>query len=148
MDELGTIIVSSVTGAVVAFVGAVLKNALDVRTKIDESLRSSRTPEYKTLWAKTRRLPKWPRADITYGQLDALRREFRDWYFDGGGIYLSRQSQRRYASLQDLLATLDYGDAEKGVEPPEYDAVRERCSALRTSLTDDLVSRRGRSRWL
>jgi hypothetical protein len=149
MSDIGTILVSSVSGGVVAFVGATIKDALDFRTKIDEGLRELRKPVYAELWKQTGALPKWPREQITYDALLSLSKEFRKWYFQTGGMYLSRSSQKRYTVVQDVIKSkLDSRDQNAEYLPDTtYDEIREACSALRTSMTEDLVSRRsGRRR--
>ena len=79
--------------------------ALDFRTKVDESLIKTRTEVYKVLWKMTGLLPKWPRAeDVTYEQIKNLSKQFRQWYFEEGGIYLSGRAQKAYASLQDTIS--------------------------------------------
>jgi hypothetical protein len=147
MSELATLALSGVVGAVTGFLAALLRSALDVRVKIDQELRDVRTPLYKELWHEMKIVPLWPRNEnLKYGDLQALSGRFRDWYFEGGGIYLSRPSQRRYRELQELLRSLADQPPERGVDPggKAYRNVQRRCSALRTAMTDDLLSRRGR----
>ena len=148
MSELTTIIVSSLVGGGVAFVGAVVREVFGARRKLDQALRDERIRLYQLLWQTTGTLPLWPRAPISYGDLGLMSRELRDWYFDEGGIYLSQQSRARYGELQErvssVLATQRARPADP-VDADDYEDVRSRCSALRSSLTKDLSSRRGRS---
>ena len=123
------------------------KSVLTQAAAFDTDLRVRRIPVYTELWKLTSRLPKWPRAErVTYGDLLAFSGELRDWYFAGGGMFLSRQSVGAYKQVQDELAGLLAGrSAEALAEPiatPDYDRIRGFCSALRTELTDDIVSRR------
>ena len=145
MSELAVVVVSSVVGGVVAFVGALAKNALDIRSKVDEQLRDLRRPAYENLWRETALLPKWPRAQLTHGQLAKFSEDLRSWYFETGGMWMSRQTQQRYASLQTVLQTVTTDKPSEPVKDADYDSVREACSRLRTDMTDDLVSRRRRS---
>ena len=148
MSELTTVLVSSLVGGGVAFVGAVVRETFAARRKLDQSLRDERIRLYKLLWQTTGLLPLWARDPVTYADLVHMGRELRDWYFEEGGIYLSRQSRARYGELQEgvaaVLATRRARPADP-VDADDYEDVRSTCSALRISLTKDLSSRRGRS---
>jgi hypothetical protein len=142
MESLLTVVVSSLVGGLVAYVGAVVKNTLDMRAKVDESLRDKRVAVYQKLWQTTEILPKWPRrTDVTYEGLTQFSQGLRDWYFREGGMYLSRQARKAYGELQDTIVEL--GTSKTGpITDPVYDEVRDKCSQLRTELTDDILSRR------
>lgn len=143
MADISTVVISSLVGAAVSYIGAVAKSALDFRTKVDEGLIKTRTDVYKVLWKKTALLPKWPRAeDVTYEKLEDVSKQFRQWYFEDGGIYLSRKTQRAYASLQDTISDVVKASSPGKVTPNDYDLVRDKCSRLRTEMTEDLLSRR------
>jgi hypothetical protein len=148
MSELTTVLVSSLVGGGVAFVGAVLRETFAARRQLDQSLRDERIRLYQLLWQTTGMLPLWPRARISYADLGRLSRELRAWYFDEGGIYLSEQSRARYGELQERVGVVLASQRARPADPvdaDDYDGVRQKCSALRTSLTKDLSSRRGRS---
>jgi hypothetical protein len=143
MADILTVVISSLVGAAVAYIGAVAKSALDFRTKVDEGLIKTRTDVYRVLWKKTALLPKWPRAEnVTYEKMEDLSKQFRQWYFEEGGIYLSRKTQRAYASLQDTISNVVEASSPGKVTPKDYDHVRDKCSSLRTEMTEDLLSRR------
>ena len=143
MENISTIIISALVGAVVSFIGAVIKNVLDMRSKINESLRDSRISVYKALWKHTELLPEWPRAtDVTYEKLSELSKCLRDWYFSEGGIYLSKQSREAYGDLQRKLDGVVKQNSSGKVSDIDYEVIRGLCHDLRTELTKDLVSRR------
>lgn len=144
MDDLFlTVIVPAIVGALVSYIGALTKNALDARVKIDESLRSTRLELYKVLWQETGLLPRWPRAaGVTYEQLSEMSKRFRDWYFNVGGIYLSMQARRAYGKLQETIALVVVAAKTDTLSDTDYDAVQKKCSDFRTELTRDLQSRR------
>jgi hypothetical protein len=66
-------------------------------------------------------------------------------------MYLSRDARERYGAMQQAIAEVLEARRRGGTgarldEPlrdADYDLVLVRCSALRTELTDDLLSRRG-----
>jgi hypothetical protein len=80
-------------------------------------------------------------ATLTYADLVRLRQEMRTWYFEGGGLFLSRSATRYYRLLANGLETFLPEDPRGKVEVDEYDEISTLCSQLRTSLTLDVRSR-------
>jgi exonuclease VII small subunit len=120
------------------------ESALELGAQIDIDLRDRRTRAYKYLWQHTEILPKWPRnPGVTYRDLYEFSETLRDWYFRTGGMYLSRDAQKVYASVQETIWEILKGQQENGqVEDEHYDAIRDRCSSLRTQMTEDILSRK------
>jgi hypothetical protein len=120
-----------------------LESALEVGSQIDIDLRERRIRVYKCLWQRTEILPKWPRnPEVTYEALYKFSATLRDWYFQTGGMYLSRDTQKAYVAVQEKIReTLEEKDSGP-VEDEHYDAIRDRCSALRTQMTEDILSRK------
>lgn len=128
--------------------------ALEFGSAVDVDLRQTRTTAYKELWKLTSVLPRWPRNDkLTYADLKDFSIAMRTWYFDGGGLFLSERSMKSYNELQeklsDVLGDMDEGRLQQIVQGAgsrdlscHYDIVRLKCSKLRTSLTNDVLSRR------
>jgi hypothetical protein len=151
MNEVAVIVVSAMVGAIVSYLGSYWER----RAKVDEGLRAARIPPYKTLWAATGRLPMWPRRDdVTYGELHDMSMDLRAWYFaQEGGMFLSSAAREAYEVVQvtiaDLLAskTTDGADDAVRITPDEYSTLQKACSALRSQLTRDLLSRRAVSRF-
>ncbi len=142
MNGLWSALVGGLVGAVVAAVGTWLQSWIGAKIKIDEGLRAKREADYLKLWTLTGLIPKYPRAeDVTHAELDRLSRDMRDWYFDGGGLYLSRQARKAYGDVQDGLQPMIRNAADARIGDEEYDLLQARCSRLRTELTSDLLSR-------
>jgi hypothetical protein len=145
-NTIYTIILTTLISAAVGFASAAAKNRFDARSKMDMQLRSTRLELYKVLWKMTSVLPKWPRAtDVTYGRLRQLSVEFRDWYFNDGGIYLSRQARSALDEVQSALRQVTEGKDSAELlmeEGTDYNMVRGKCSKLRSELATDLHSRR------
>ncbi len=119
------------------------KNQLELSSDIDTDLRDRRTKVYDILWKKTELLPKWPRApSVTYEKLSKFSEELRDWYFRDGGMYLSRQAQKSYVNLQETITDILKVKKNGKITDDDYDTIRDKCSALRTELTNDILSRR------
>jgi len=109
----------------------------------DQQLSRTREARYLELWALTAPIPKWPRNDtLTFGRLEKLSRELRDWYFGGGGLYLSQEARTIYGDAQEAICDRLGPRGDDSVPDDIYDAIQQALSRLRTTLTDDLASRR------
>ncbi|HEX8600055.1 MAG TPA: hypothetical protein VF952_16255 [Chloroflexia bacterium] len=126
------------------------KSMLQVGTTLDTRLREERTPVYLELWKEMAILPRYPRRDdVTLGMMYQFSVNLREWYFTKGGLYLSEQAKDAYLDVQASIWHGDHLEAamrarfsEKLIDDEYYDTVRDKCSRLRTELTDDLLSRR------
>lgn len=58
MEKYQLVIDSSLIGTIVSYVGALIKNILETKTKINESVLEKRTDIYKDLWKRTKAIPK------------------------------------------------------------------------------------------
>ncbi len=167
MDSLlsglqGYVFSSAAAGAAAGFLGKVLLDRFTLANKrdvdVDTDMRKRRLDVYPELWRATSLLPKWPRnQNVTYEQLAELQNALRNWYFNTGGIFLSRSTfDEAYMPLQDKLTeitiTRRHGplptvneviDGERDV----YEEVRKACSKLRSALTRDVQSRREVPLW-
>jgi hypothetical protein len=119
------------------------KSSLAFASVVDTDLRTRRIPVYAELWQKTGLLPMWPwNTELEYEALHQLTRDFRSWYFEQGGMYLSTSARNAYFEVQKCInAILEKGKAGR-ISHDDYMAVRDKCSALRTELAEDLLSRR------
>jgi hypothetical protein len=115
-----------------------------LRGEIDLDLRKLRIDAYKLIWEETDILPAWPKDQkVTYGDLDKFSAQLKDWYFKKGGIFLSYNAHHKgYIPLQKAIADLDAKQKDSPLAKTDYTAIREKCSALRTLLTQDIQSRR------
>ena len=141
----GTVVV---LGGLASWLGKVWADRIAQYTKlvgeIDLDLRKLRIQAYSALWKSTSILPKWPRAEtVTYADLYAFSGNLRDWYYGTGGMYLSRSTHNdAYTPLQDAITDLLKAKKSGPLSETDYEAIRERCSALRTALASDIESRR------
>jgi len=153
-QEIITTVIAAVGGSAVivaglaAWLGKVWADRIAQANKllvdIDLDLRERRIPVYARLWKATALLPKWPRATtVTYQQLRKFSESLRRWYFEEGGMYLSRSTHKgAYMPLQDTLADILRSHKSGPISDEHYELVRECCSALRTALAGDIESRR------
>ena len=111
---------------------------------IDVDLRKRRLKVYPELWKCTELLPMWPRVPgVTYEQLMELSKSLRQWYFETGGMFLSRSTHdNAYTPLQEALKNLLESHPSGEISDADYELIRKRCSTLRTALASDIESRR------
>jgi hypothetical protein len=110
---------------------------------VDTDLRTRRIPMYAELWEKTAVLPQWPQnKELEYRDLQQLTLSLRDWYYKSGGMYMSEPAQKAFREVQESIASVLAHKQAATVSPTDYKTVRDKCSTLRTRLTDDLLSRR------
>ncbi|HWW62603.1 MAG TPA: hypothetical protein VN181_14615, partial [Thermoanaerobaculia bacterium] len=102
------------------------------------ALRERRAADYLKLWELTAMVPKWPRARLAVDDYRKLTASLMSWYFAGGGMYLSTAAQRAYKNVQTTITAVL--EVPRNAEH-DYDRVQKACSALRTALTADLLSR-------
>jgi len=137
-----------IVAALAAWLGKVwadrISHITKLRGEIDIDLRKRRIDAYVPLWRLTSLLPKRPRAaGVTYEDLYQLSLDIRSWYYEVGGIFLSRSAHHdAYSPLQDAIAALHDAGKKGPISESDYDAIRERCSILRSCISSDVESRR------
>jgi hypothetical protein len=105
----------------------------------DRELRTVRLGAYVKLWAKLRDLKKDPPAPLPSGEkLRRIRDELVDWYYQVGGLVMTKHTQHMCFVLRDLLKQLQ--DDDMTIEA--YEDLFDVASALRTHTTIDVYSRR------
>lgn len=136
-------IVTGVLGLITGVIAASWRAGLELAVRYDLELRAARVEAYRNLWARLR--PLAVHADpgeLTPPRLAALAEETMQWYFEVGGLFMGRGSQRKFVELQDELAKASKR-AEGALEPDAQHRLREAASDLRTRMTRDVLSRRG-----
>jgi hypothetical protein len=158
---LNTIVVAVITGAF-GILSGVLASYLtfrnnvrlsnlefrnDLKAEYDKDLRNERIEAYQGLWHLFQYLGRYdlPEA-LTAELLKKLSEEMRDWYFGGGGLYLSEQSRTTYFKLkEDIKNILDNTEEDRWdalLNPEDRKLVLEQGHLLRDSLTHDVGTRK------
>jgi hypothetical protein len=148
-DQALTILLTSIGAILVAAVGAVIGAAVNSRAKMGEGLREQRLQVYPQLWAHTSIVSRWPRTGATWQGLAAVHGMLRHWYYGSGGLFMSERSRELYGNAQILIGWLVAGreDSAEQITGREYEYIMDRCSALRTALTQDLETRSSQPVW-
>jgi hypothetical protein len=135
-----------ISGAVVAYLGAVVKYRKELEAEFDKELRKERIRTYPELWRHLELLARYDRpAPLDVTHLHELSVSMRKWYFETGGIFLSEQTRDSYFDLKERLRLRrsyrgPEGDGDPG-EAKAQELVRA-ASLLRAHLTRDLGTRR------
>jgi hypothetical protein len=107
-DEIAVVIITGlfgiVSGALIAYVGAVLKFRKDLEAEYDKDLRSKRIEGYKELWQQLQLLAKYdlPKP-LNIQTSQELTVSMRTWYFEAGGLYLSEDTRAFYFDLKRTI---------------------------------------------
>ena len=136
-----------VTGALGTYFGLYWKIREELVAKYDQELRAERVKQYTLLWRATEPLAKYAApGPVTFASLRQLAIALRQWYFSGGGMFLSDRARDAYFALQDSIAgtsgTLAGQTEESEVPDDRETAIRNASSRLRTVLTADVGSRK------
>ena len=103
-------------------------------TAYEKTLFEHRLADYRDLWALTEQTSRRHVTELSVKEAKELAEELTRWYYRKGGILLTSAARKAYfrarASLEDF-------------EPKSASNVAHAFSALRTSLCEDLNSRKG-----
>jgi hypothetical protein len=124
------------------------KLRLDLAAEYDKQLQEKRVAGYQKLWGMLEPLARYGRdRPVTYAVIRSISEQTRTWYFQTGGIYLTQRSRKPYfkwkAAMQPVLDAGDVGgqpDAE--INSNQLELILETGSRLRTSLSDDIGTKR------
>lgn len=108
----------------------------------DEFLRHARGEVYRDLWRLTGLFSSYPRRTIARENLQRLHEELRDWYFAGGGMYLSVEARDAYIAAQEMLRDVLAASPDAPLPAETVATLSTALSRVRTELTIDLGSRR------
>ena len=149
--SLITGLISGAITAVVTYYSTLAKARLDLTIEYDKELRQSRLKAYQDLWQHLKPLARYTAEHpLSYRIAKKTSEQMRDWYFDRGGIYLSRESREPYFDLKQALQ--DIIDDSRLQEQPDAPAaslhpkvvarVHHTGTALRETLSNDIGTRR------
>jgi hypothetical protein len=158
MSALIALIAGLVSGAVtsvITYFATAAKIRLELTIEYDKELRKERLSAYLKLWPKLKPLARYsPPSPVSRQLVKDTSEDMRDWYFDTGGVYLSRESRDHYFKLKGTMQKIiddpeileeDGSLPGKWVKTLHYEATR-----LRAALSDDIGTRQEpflRSRW-
>lgn len=148
-SSLLTGLVSGAITAVITYFVTLSKARLELTVEYDKELRKSRLEAYQQLWTIMKPLARYsPEKPLTQQLVKQTSEAMRDWYFDAGGIFLSRASREPYFALKrEMQAIIDNAGLQKvadaSLDEELVRALHERGTSLRASLSDDIGTRKG-----
>ncbi|MFN2453452.1 MAG: hypothetical protein ABR577_04460 [Pyrinomonadaceae bacterium] len=147
MESLLIGLVSGAITAVVTYFATLSKARLDLTIEYDKELRERRLAAYKELWPRMKPLARYsPERPITYLVVKETSEKMRDWYFGGGGIFLSEESRKPYFALKRAMqGIIDDPNSQENTDKPlgkQLNPLYERGRALREALSNDIGTRR------
>jgi hypothetical protein len=150
-DTFTSVLIGGLAGgvsAVITYFSTRAKLRLDVAAQYDKQLQDSRLAAYIKLWEMLEPLARFGRdKPVTYAVMKDISDKTRTWYFQTGGIYLTRASATPYFKWKGLMQQL-LDDPEFVKKPDEaipekqLEAIIAARSTLRTNLSDDIGTKR------
>lgn len=135
-------LITALVSAVLAGVGTYFAARHDLQLKFDASLRDLRIKAYRDLWRALEDLAKYGRREaLSKDQAQTLLHELKTWYFETGGLVLSRDARQDYFALLDGLQVV-IGLTENTLSAADDEFLRVLGSRLRTAMTRDVGTRR------
>lgn len=135
-----------VAGALVAYVGAVVKFRKDLEAEYDKDLRSKRLESYKNLWKYLQLLARYDRPKpLNIQTITELTNSIRQWYFEEGGLYLSEATRKTYFDLKKAIQIIIESNkyrTDELLDKKDSADILEKASLLRASLTKDVGTRK------
>ncbi len=146
VNAIITGLIGLASGAILAYLGAILKFRKELEAEYDKDLRNKRIEVYKELWSQLQLLARYDRPKpLNRKTLEKLTVAMREWYFETGGLFLSEESRKAYFDLKqgikDILENSKYR-ADEALDLPDVEALVDKASLLRARLTKDVGTRK------
>jgi hypothetical protein len=91
-------------GIVSAYVGLYWKVRKELEAQYDKDLRAERQKVYGPLWRLLQPLARYsPPGPLTASVLKQLSIDLRIWYFEVGGLFMSKNTRDAYFALQRTI---------------------------------------------
>jgi hypothetical protein len=146
--SLLTGLISGTITAVVTYFATLSKVRLDLTIEYDKELHQERLKAYQALWPKLKPLAQYsPEQPLKYQIVKDTSEKMRDWYFDTGGIFLSRESREPYFALKKEMQVIIDNPELQSNKDAQLDSkwikpLHELATTLRKALSDDVGTRR------
>jgi hypothetical protein len=151
-ETLNTALMSQILTLVIGtMAGGLLKTVFDkwaarttLDTKISEKLQEDRYNSYLKIWKLSELLSSWPKnIDASFQDVFELSTQMKNWYFEGNGMLMSIETREQYGKVQDVIANELEKNNDRSLKlGVSYEIIRNEFSNLRTSMTEDLQSRK------
>jgi hypothetical protein len=137
---------SGAVTSIITYFATAAKIRLELTIEYDKELRKDRLNAYLKLWPKLKPLARYsPPSPVSHKLVKETSEDMRNWYFDIGGVYLSRESRGPYFELKKTMQKIiDHPEIPEkdGSLPGEWVAtLHDQATVLRTALSDDIGTR-------
>ena len=139
---------AGLASAIVTHFATRAKIRLDLAAQYDKQLQESRLEKYIELWGMLEPLARYGRSSpVTCSVIRSISDQSRTWYFQKGGIYLTKRSRKPYFQwkevMQPVLDDLNLAGApDREIDKARLDPILAAGHALRTALSDDIGTKR------
>ena len=143
MSTLAASVITAIVAAILAAVGTYVTTRRNLQMQFDAHLRELRIGAYQDLWKRLKVLAKYGRTqELDRDQVQALGGDLSKWYFEIGGMFLSKPTRDDYFALQDAIERMLAMDSSGALSREEDDFLRLLSSRLRTGMTRDVGTRK------
>ena len=105
-----TALVLVLISIIVTYLSTRSKTRLDLTAEYDKELQTNRLEAYRELWKLTEPLARYTRpAPVTYQAIKDLTVKMRVWYFQQGGMFLTKNSRDQYFEIKASMESLVVG---------------------------------------
>ncbi|GJM34489.1 MAG: hypothetical protein DHS20C18_34900 [Saprospiraceae bacterium] len=147
------ILIPLLTALFTGIIGFILgdqRARLDYRQALATQVWQERNRLYQELLKLMQILPLYPSqvGEVTYQELLEGSKQFQDWYFQGGGLYLANKTRQTYLNMQKQINHCIQNQKAKQLElavplsEEDYNKLQKLMSLLRMELATDLLSRK------
>src|SRR6266487_1181561 len=106
LSIIASLLLAGVT-ALFTYLATRSKIRLDLTAEYDKDLRTSRLKAYQDLWKLLEPLARYSRpGPVTYVVVKEVAEKMRIWYFQQGGIFLTKESYTPYFSLKAVMQNI------------------------------------------
>jgi hypothetical protein len=147
METVVTVLGSITAAFITAYVTTMWRLRREHELDIDTELRTARIEAFKRPWETLKVLSLHNVEAPTRRDLDHLVTELTNWYYDEGGVYLTRRSQPAFVACTKSIRAVAGKDAQSGghgqetIDEAVHRELYDLGSAFRTQMTLDLGSR-------
>lgn len=135
-------VVGAAAGGFSAFVTGRIQMRRELEYAHDRELRTQRLDPYKSLYRRTKNLPRYWRTAPSRVELRTWSESLHEWYFDeAGGLFLSDDARVVYHEVLEVIAvTANAGKQEAKLSETELERLWRAGQALRRQLAADIGS--------
>lgn len=132
-------LVGAIAGGIVTWTTTRQQMRRELAFHYDRELRIRRFEAYKSLYMRTKILPRYWRTNPTRSEISEW--SFDEWYFDeSGGMFLTNAARELYHNALEAIASVHSATGPDRISDEEVERLWRAGQALRRQLSADLGS--------